>query len=82
MSSGHYCDDCHQNYLHCTCGQTPLVGRLEGSYTVQEQEAGERIRRLENALECLKKYVKPHMEYNALAVTAYYIAVEGLRNES
>jgi hypothetical protein len=79
MSSGHYCDGCHQNYQKCECSITPLVERLEGSYTVQEQEAGERIRKLECALYCIKQYTEIYLDFNTVADNVYFMAAEGLK---
>lgn len=56
MSSGHYCDDCGAHYTRCVCKyKSELTERLKGSYSVQEQEAGDRLSELENTLEYIAR---------------------------
>ena len=78
MSSGHYCDDCHQNYLHCTCGRTALSERLSDSYHVQEQEAFERIKHLESVLECIILTCKLNID-KSICAAIKSVAEEGLK---
>ena len=81
MSSGHYCDDCHQNYLHCTCGMTvgsiSLSERLSGSYNVQEQEASERIKKLEDTLKSIIVFASVNTDRD-VCLTIKCLAESGL----